>query len=162
MEDNEKCSVTSTIEHSCIGTVINGDVEMQCPVFTAGACPQAAPPESLEEMREERAINRELLHRARVWRSVRPLLAVTFTLLAVLWFPRLGAALNVAVEWEVGALIICAVPVAVWVMTPRWLKEQHRAAIGMVTEITPELSSLERRIAYLEARERRRIRQRVE
>ena len=159
MEGNEKCSVTSTIEHSCIGTVINGDVEMQCPVFNLGANPPQAPAEDLAEMKEERAINRELLRRARLWRSAQPLLTAVITMVMLSELARYKTALN-ELEWLVSTLMVCAVPLVAWLVTPRWLKERHRMAKRTIKKLVPELDELESRIAYLEARERHRNRRR--
>lgn len=163
MDDNGKCNITSTIERSSIGTVINGDVDMQCPVFTVMAplSNSATPPEeNLEELKEDRAIWKVLLRRARLWAALRPLATAVITLLVLgeLGYYRPTSAAG----WPMLGLVTCAIPMLVWFAWPAPLKERHRWAKRTVKTSTAALDHLEARIAYLEVRQHRRERRRRE
>lgn len=150
MEDNRNISTKTTIKHSPISLVVNGDVEMYHPVF--GSPPDQEP--SLKELERDRDCWQEVHRRARLMTAVKPALML-LTVFTLFWvYGRLDFSTGDP-DAVAMLLIIVAAPFFVWRMAPDELRHRHWVAKQQVDASVEKLHEVELQIAYLQAKSKR-------
>lgn len=148
MDDNAKHITHSTIERSNIGTVINGDVDMQYPVFNLGNPPQEE--ESREDLIETREALQNLLRRAR-FKNALVSGVLSFCLLVVMaylahHFPPTGGMTDLAAM----VLVFATIPAGLWMTCPPEWREHVKNSKRRIKIITARIDHIEDKIALLE------------